>query len=114
MMSMMARAIRTKPTLPVPPWASMQVANTEAEKANATNQYVNFVKGSPNGVRMVDAEKAMVELWCSTIVNDLVTKKDQFPRAEGDPALSMESLWTLVEAIAESTPASRSPAAPTT
>ena len=33
MMSMMARAIRTKPTLPVPPWASMQVANTEAEKA---------------------------------------------------------------------------------
>ena len=82
MMSMMARAIRTKPTLPVPPWASVQVANTEAEKAKATNQYVNFVKGSPDGVRMADAEKALVEMWCSTIVNDLATKKDQFPRAE--------------------------------
>ena len=103
MISMMVLATRTTPTLPVPPWASVQVAKTEAEKEKVANQHVSFVKGASDGVHTSHAEKALVELWSSTIVNDLVAKKDQFPRAEGSPALSVESLQKLVEAIAEST-----------
>ena len=103
MISMMVLATRTNPTLRVPPWASVQVAKTEAEKEKVTNQHVSFVKGASDGVRASHAEKALVDLWSSTTVNDLVTKKDQFPRAEGNPALSVESLQKLVEAIAEST-----------
>ena len=103
MISMMVLATRTKPTLRVPPWASVQVAKTEAEKEKVTNQHVSFVKGASVGVCTSHAEKALLDLWSSTTVNDLVTKKDQFPRIEGTSTLSLESLRKLVEAIAEPT-----------
>ena len=62
MISMMVLATRTTPTLPVPPWASVQVAKTEAEKEKVANQHVSFVKGASDGVHTSHAEKALVPL----------------------------------------------------
>lgn len=103
MISMMTQATRGKLTLWVPPWASVQVAKTEAEKGKAADQHLSFVKGAYGEVHASHAESALVQLWGSTMVNDLATKKEQFPRAEGNPAFSMDSIRKLVEGIAEST-----------
>ena len=103
MISMMTQITRKKPTLWVPPWASVQIAKTEAEKENVTNQHIRFMKDASGRGHASYADGALMELWRSTIVNDLTTKIDQFPRAEGNPALSVNSLRKLVCEIGEST-----------
>ena len=102
-MSMLTQATRQKLTFPVPPWALVRVAVTDEEKAIAASQYVRFVKGSPNGVRMADAQNSLVAMWISTSLNDLVAKNSQFARAEGNPDLSEGSLRLMIGTIVEET-----------
>ena len=63
MISMMTQITRKKPTLWVPPWASVQIAKTEAEKENVTNPHIRFMKGASGRANASYADGALMELW---------------------------------------------------
>ena len=102
-MSMMDAVTRRKPTFTVPPWVSLKVAKTEAEKVLAANEHIIFARNQSGDVRMADAENALVSLSDHINADDFAIVKALCNSAQGNPELSIEAVRKMVEETIKNT-----------